>query len=316
MDRKKQICARLRVEFNTTGLVMLLYYGIMSTVTSFVVIAQMIWSMFMLGQEPSEEALLGNGWGYILSIAVGCLILLLWKKPHFCFREIWKKDRKMTVGSFFALLVLFLSGQAIFQLLIMVMEWLFNLMGLSVMDSMEMATQLGGTFSMFLYGALMAPVFEEVLFRGLILRTLEPYGKKFAILASAFLFGMFHGNIVQSPFAFFVGLVLGYVAVEYHMGWAILLHLINNLVLGDLFPRLVAPLPPAAQDLIYQVIIWGCAAAALVVCLVRRQELWGYLRSKRIHPWCMKAFFTSPTVLIFTVLMVLHMLIIFFPQLF
>ena len=36
-----------------------------------------------------------------------------------------------------------------------------------------------------------------------------------------------HGNIPQAVFAIFVGVVLGYVTIEYSIWWAILLHIFN-----------------------------------------------------------------------------------------
>jgi len=168
------------------------------------------------------------------------------------------------------------------------------------MEGMEQVSTTGDTVSMFLYVAILAPVSEEILFRGAILRSLQPFGKKFAVLASAFLFGMFHGNLIQTPYAFLVGLVLGYVTVEYSMGWAIFLHLLNNLVLVDMMNRISAMLPTAVGSLLTLLFIWGCAIAAVVILIVKRHDVAVYLRTKRMHPWCLKSFFTSPGVLTFT----------------
>jgi membrane protease YdiL (CAAX protease family) len=171
------------------------------------------------------------------------------------------------------------------------------------------------TFSMFFYVCFLAPVFEEILFRGLILRQLEPYGKKFAILASAFLFGMFHGNLVQTPYAFVAGLVLGYVAIEYNVIWAMVLHMINNLLLGDTLARLTGSLPELAQQIIFAVVIWGFAIAALVILICQRKKIAAYFRSEQNHPLCMRSFFTAPGILALTVLMIVNMLLPFLLQL-
>ena len=138
-----------------------------------------------------------------------------------------------------------------------------------------------------------------------------PTGKKFAIFASAFLFGMFHGNIVQTPFAFALGLVLGYVTVEHSLIWAIVLHMINNLVLGEMLPYVVAPLPVVGQKVIYDTINWGCAAAALLICICKWKQIKRYLFEKHMHPLCFKCFFSSPVVLVFTGLMLLNMILFF-----
>lgn len=306
------VCKRLRKEFDKTGFTLLVYYGIMSAIVSVVMVMQMLCLMIISPDMPEEtltQTLMGNGWGYVLTTTIGAVILLLWKKKEFCFHTIWKPNRRMTVGSFFAVLCIFLSAQLFFQIGAMVTEWFFNLFGLSVMESLEMATGIEDTFSMFLYGCLLAPVFEEVLFRGLLLRTLEPYGKKFAIFATAFLFGLFHANLLQSPFAFAVGLVLGYVTVEYSMLWAVILHMINNLVLGDLLPRITESFQPWVGEVAFWGIIGTCTVAAVIICIVKRRKILWYLLDKRIHPWCMKSFFSSVGILAFSIFMLLNILL-------
>lgn len=73
--------------------------------------------------------------------------------------------------------------------------------------------------------------FEEFLFRGIVLSRLRRFGEGFAITASALLFGMFHGNLEQIPFAFLVGLVLGYTLVKTNQIWlCAAIHFLNNLV--------------------------------------------------------------------------------------
>lgn len=88
------------------------------------------------------------------------------------------------------------------------------------------------TVSLALYTAVAAPITEELLFRGAVLRSLQPYGKRFAIFCSALLFGLVHQNLTQTPFAFGFGLLAGYVAVEYSILWSMSLHILNNAVLA------------------------------------------------------------------------------------
>ncbi len=77
--------------------------------------------------------------------------------------------------------------------------------------------------------AVVPAVSEEILFRGAILSTLRKYGDGIAVFTSALLFGLFHGNLLQIPFAFIVGLVLGWTVVYTNsMLPAILIHFVNN----------------------------------------------------------------------------------------
>jgi len=79
-----------------------------------------------------------------------------------------------------------------------------------------------------LYIVVIGPVIEELVFRGAILRHLQPYGVNFAIVTQALLFGLYHMNFFQSLHAFLLGLVLGYLAVRFSLKWAIALHILNN----------------------------------------------------------------------------------------
>lgn len=79
--------------------------------------------------------------------------------------------------------------------------------------------------------AVAPALLEELLFRGAIMGNLLKYGKSFAIFTSAFIFALVHGNLVQIPFAFLVGLVLGAMVIETGSIWTgIAIHFVNNLI--------------------------------------------------------------------------------------
>ena len=94
-----------------------------------------------------------------------------------------------------------------------------------------------------------------------------------SILGSAFLFGLFHGNLLQTPYAFLVGLVLGYVAVEYSVGWSMALHIFNNLVLADLLSRLTANLSEVAASVLELTIFTGFFVAAVAILIANRARV-------------------------------------------
>lgn len=66
---------------------------------------------------------------------------------------------------------------------------------------------------LFLGAVLIAPIAEELLFRGLILKLLLPYGEAWAVTLSAVLFALAHGSLFQMPYALIAGLCLGFAAV-------------------------------------------------------------------------------------------------------
>ncbi|MGN0692051.1 MAG: lysostaphin resistance A-like protein [Oscillospiraceae bacterium] len=57
---------------------------------------------------------------------------------------------------------------------------------------------------------VLAPVFEEIFYRGIIMRSLSRVSKRFAVFASSVIFGLIHGNIYQFLLGFLVGIVFAY----------------------------------------------------------------------------------------------------------
>ncbi|MBQ7800726.1 MAG: CPBP family intramembrane metalloprotease [Oscillospiraceae bacterium] len=312
--QKKQ----LRRSFSPTGWTLVVYYLIMNGAVFLTVFVETILRVMgtlttgnfdydAIASAAMEAA--GSAWGYFLAAAIGLVILLCWKKPRFWKEEIWAKGKPMKPGSFFGILCVFLSCQAVYQIIATAVELILNSLGLSMLEGMNALAVETDNFGMFLYVGILAPIAEELLFRGLIQKSLAPYGKKFAIFCSAFTFGIFHGNLLQSPYAFLVGLVLGYVAGEYSIAWAMVLHMINNLVIADLLTRLTGSLPAMAADLIISAVIWAFAIGAVVVLIVRRKRIGAYLRRERLNGLYVKCFFSSPGMIVLMVLMGLSMVV-------
>ena len=103
--------------------------------------------------------------------------------------------------------------------------------------------------------AIVPALVEEFAFRGIILGGLLQFGDAFAIISSSLIFGIMHGNFVQMPFAFLVGLILGYIRVKTDSLWlGILIHFFNNFtsVLND---YLVMGLSAEVISVIYSIMI-------------------------------------------------------------
>lgn len=311
---EKYVNRFLRREFRVVGWLLVAYYGIMNILTVAAVFSDVLRQFLQSlsrGQFPGNpdiHALMGNGWGYVATVAVGLLFLFCWKEDRFWKESVLASHGKMTVGVFAVLACLCMAAQLVNSLWIAGLELVMNQFDRSVMDILESVSGQSDTFSMFLYASILAPVSEELIFRGYILQTLRPYGKKFAIVLSAFLFGIFHGNLLQTPYAFLMGLVLGYVTVEYHIGWAVALHVFNNLVLADLLTRLTGGLSEQASEAVSLVLLGGAAIAAGVVLIVKRKRIGEYIRSDWMDRRCVKCFFTNSGVIVLMVLMALNVL--------
>lgn len=110
---------------------------------------------------------------------------------------------------------------------------------------------------------VMAPIAEELLFRGAIQGHLLRKWKKpaAAITVSSLVFGVIHGNPAQIPFAFVLGLALGW--MYYRSGSlipGILMHFINNGTSVILF--LYSDTPDATMEEIFGPTGAICLAAA------------------------------------------------------
>lgn len=70
-----------------------------------------------------------------------------------------------------------------------------------------------GNFVMTLLAVgIIGPIFEELLFRGLVFGELRKISHvRVAIVIQALLFGIYHLNVIQGSYAFFIGLLLGFV---------------------------------------------------------------------------------------------------------
>lgn len=70
---------------------------------------------------------------------------------------------------------------------------------------------------------------EEFAVRGVALGILRKFGDTFGIITSSILFALMHRNFQQIPFAFLVGLVLGFITVKCDSVWiAVAVHAFNN----------------------------------------------------------------------------------------
>ena len=65
---------------------------------------------------------------------------------------------------------------------------------------------------LFVMLVIVAPIFEEFIFRGAVMNLLKPYGSGIAVFVSAFCFAVFHGNFQQFFYAFALGILLGYIS--------------------------------------------------------------------------------------------------------
>lgn len=190
--------------------------------------------------------LLGNQYDSILDLIVNCTDQVLgiyfftkiYRKKEFNVPKINNHMSLKTLGKY-ALISLGVSG--ISNLWIFLMQFLATYSP-TIKSSLESFIQHDKIFNAnpilaFISVAILAPIVEEIIFRGIIFNESSKYkGGAFPIIISALLFGLAHMQPIQIVYAFIVGLIFGFVYSKTHsLPIVMFLHMLNNLL--TLFPE-------------------------------------------------------------------------------
>ena len=117
------------------------------------------------------------------------------------------------------------AGQFLIDSILALIRPLFKSAFAAYDDLVANVTGVTSSWLMLVAVFLLAPVAEELLFRGLTLT----YAKRcmpatLAIIIQALIFGIYHGNIIQGTYAFLLGILIGF-----------LVHKTDNLLAGITF---------------------------------------------------------------------------------
>lgn len=158
-------------------------------------------------------------------------------------------------------------------------------LGIGVLKGNEVTNPLmsvvtsGNIWISAIYIVLLAPVFEEFLFRKLICDRVAKYGQGTAIVVSGLMFGLFHGNLNQFFYAFFLGSFFAFIYLKTgELKYTIGLHMVINFigsVLGGLLLQNVDMETPMGLIIfaLYALCVYGIALAGGVLFLVNRQKM-------------------------------------------
>ena len=171
--------------------------------------------------------------------------------------------------------------------------------------------------------AFVPAISEELLFRRTILRSLAPYGKGFAIVSSAIIFGLMHQNAYQFFYATMAGIILGYAYVKTNSFLCVfLIHFCNNLT-GVVQEYIASSLNEKASLIAGTILtatlsVLGIASFIILMFIEKNKKSvyetgsFGKIKAPSIlyvpKPVTInraKVFFLCPTVLIFTIISVI-----------
>ena len=119
---------------------------------------------------------------------------------------------------------------------------------------------------------IIAPIIEEMIFRGVIMNDLKEYGYKTAIIINSVLFGLAHTEIEKVIITIFLGIIFSYVAYRYSLRYSILLHMVWNLnsSMGSIFYYNKMP---------DEMIIWFVGVLSLALIVI---SIFGIIKKKYI----------------------------------
>ena len=134
-------------------------------------------------------------------------------------------------------------------------------------DTMAEPKSAFALFLAFICTAIMPALLEEYSLRGVILQPARKYGMLFAIISSSAIFGLMHGNLIQAPFAFIVGMCFAYLSIKCDSLWlGVILHFINNgfsVIMSFVGDRI----SETSLNIVYYIII-SVTAIAGIACLI------------------------------------------------
>ena len=138
---------------------------------------------------------------------------------------------------------------------------------------------LGAGGWLLLSAVVLAPLLEEVVFRGYITSGLQyAYGPITAWLISSLIFGIAHGDIAPAINATFCGLVLGFYYMRYRsLMLVIMLHSMNNLT-ACFLSTVDLDQTPISDILGGGKLYWGIYALCLVITLLSFVRMYNSLK--------------------------------------
>lgn len=160
----------------------------------------------------------------LIAFRVGCLLTKVRTKDLF-------RTHGMTVGRVMLYILIGLWIQLVTGLLA---SWVVSFLARAGIRTVSPSFSLGSSAMKIgltaLYTCVIAPVTEELLMRGVILKNASRVSQRFGILLTAFLFSIMHENLPQFLFTFPLGILLGYITIRHNSLYpAILVHMAVNL---------------------------------------------------------------------------------------
>ncbi len=226
-DEKKKI----RRNFNTIGIVLLAAYLLTIIICN---VCYMIFCPEIIVDENGmtviglKEAIIGGCFPALVSmLTFGGYCLFTRYRPGELFRT-----EKVKGGEVFRYVLIILMLQQIsFFCTLMISNSLYAI-GLEVPAMNMVYEHTPAVYAAdVIASVILAPIGEELIYRGVVLRCSAKVSQRFAIFFSAFIFGIMHGNPYQFVLGFLLGIPLAIITIRTgSLIPAIICHMANNAV--------------------------------------------------------------------------------------
>ena len=201
-------------------------------------------------------------------------------------REDLKETKSLRVGEWFYFLTITFFAMVVGSIIGSIVGAVFGIFGINTGVAIETLTS-NQSFLGSVVLAIVAPVVEELIFRKWLIDRMHMFGGHVAIMTSALMFGLFHGNLAQFFYAWFLGMVWGY--VYYKTGnviYTMLMHITVNFFGGVIAPRLLSGIDLTESDpikmisnpgfiglMIYEAVIYVVAIVGAVFFFTGRKKI-------------------------------------------
>lgn len=199
------------------------FFGVFAIIMQIIIINIIGFTNPIILNDINLTSIIASVCNYILPLPIFLYLMNKLEKQEI-------NSNKLTIKKFIVYIAIALT-----------LMWIGNLIGLTITEILgnliqsEIANPIVETidsssiYTNLLLMVIMAPIFEEIIFRKLLIDRTIKYGKGVSILLSALIFGLFHGNLNQFFYAFIIGGFFAYVYIKTgKIIYTILLHLTVN----------------------------------------------------------------------------------------
>lgn len=214
------------------------------------------------------------------------------------------EEHKMSVGQVLVAFIMCYSLMYIGNILGSIINMLGSLIKGSTIDNplVEVVMDTNPLVQLFVM-VIGAPIFEEFIFRKLLIDRVIKYGEGLSILLSAFIFAMFHGNISQGIYAFALGAFLAFIyirtgRIRYTMTLHMMINFMGSILSGSIMKLIdIQTMTKLMQEDMSAYLNWATENAGVILLVAGYMLCLAIITITGIILWIVfrKKFYLKPT---------------------